>query len=291
MNRWDGERGSPRSKTLRVKQSRDVVAAATKLAERLEAEGCSPMERLARVTTMVADPELGEAILSAIAARKRPKLHRFNHERALGVYTSVLSLTLVWLLWIGARWLYAWVAGAPNEDLPAVVAACGQAILLRLAWQLLKFAGIAFTDTLNNATYPTVLHQPVVTTSDEDAVRLERIREVIAENVTRLATGERAPVLRRELSQVEFTRSAAWWIMVQARIGLFIKANFPPYAIRSRAYLVAGGALVGCAIGLAMARRHLMTIAQRDYLLVLALLFVLEFLRAPRAAEVGEPAG
>jgi hypothetical protein len=276
---------------LRVKQPRDVVAAAIDLAERLETEGCSPVERLARVSSLVADPELGEAIVSCIESRKRSKKRRFNHERVLGVYAAGLSLILVWLLWQGAKWLYGWIAGAPNEDLPAVAAACGQAILLRLSWHLIKFAGIALADTLNNATYPTVLHQPSVATPDEDALRLDRIRQVIAETVFRLGCGERGRDLYRELSDIEFTHTAARWILFQARIGLFIKANFPPYAIRSRAYLVAGGAFVGCVIGLTMAQRHLVTLAQRDYLFALAMLLVLEFLRAPRPAEVGEPAG
>lgn len=283
--------GRRRNKVLRVKQSPETVAAATDLAQQLVSEGCSPTEQLARVTTMVADAELGEAIISCVESRKRSKRHRFNHERALGIYAAALSFVLVCLMWIGAKLLFKWVQSAPNEDLPAVAAACGQAILLRLGWHLIKFSAISLTDTLNNASYPTVLHRPIVSTPDEDAIRLERIRLLIAEMVVRLSQGEPTRALYRELSQIEFTRAAAAWIMVQARIGVFIKANFPPYTNRSRAYVVATGALIGSAIGIEMAQKHLVSVAQRDYMLALALLIVLEFLKSPSLAEVGETAG
>ncbi len=273
-----------------MKQPVEAVAAATALAEQLAADGTSSHEQVERVVEVVSDRELAKAIVAHVGSRRRSRRNSVNHERSLGIYCAVMGGILILLLIQAARWLSGWIPGAPNEYLPAAAAACGQAVLLRLSWHVVKFSAICVTDSLNAASYPTVLHRPTVTTPQEDAVRLERIRLLIAEMVVRMARGERFHKLYHELTRLELTRMAAIWLLVQARIGLFIKLNFPPFANRTRAYLVASAAAIGCAIGIAYAQRHLSTIAQRDYLVTWAFLLVLEFLRAPRRAEATKPA-
>jgi hypothetical protein len=278
-----------RKRFLRVKTPPEKVEEASRLAEQLAEEGCTQAEQLARVSTVVADDELGMAIVSCVESRRRSN-QRYNHEPVLGIYIGALSLVLVVMLALVARWLFLWVRDAPNDALPAIVAACGQIILIRLSWRLLKFAGIALTDTLNRATYPTIHNQPLVTTPEEDAIRFDRIRLILAELVERLLAGSRGKRLFEELSRVEFTRAASTWLLIQAKVGVFIRANFPPYVNRTRAYVLATGAAFGCAIGIGLAHEHLMSLAHRDYLLTWALLFVLEFLRSPRPQESQEAA-
>jgi hypothetical protein len=267
-----------------VKLPVETVAAATELAQELSASGTPSHEAFLQVLELVSDQELARCIV-AHAETQRPRARRFNHERAYGLYCSGMCGVLIVLLAVAARWLSTWVQAAPSEDLPAAAAACGQAILLRLGWHLVKFGAICITDSLNAASYPTVLHRATVATKDEDAVRLERIRLLIAEMVVRMARGSRFGKLFSELTRIELTRPAAFWLLVQARIGLFIKLNFPPYTNRTRAYLVAGAAAIGCAVGMHLAQHRLATIAQRDYVTTWAFLFVLEFLRSPRRAE------
>jgi hypothetical protein len=273
-----------------VKLPATTIAEASELAEKLADEGCTQAEQLARVSTLVADHDIGAAIVACVEARRREQPRKFNYEPVLGIYVSALCTILVFILFLAAKWLLLWVQGSPNDDIPAIAAACGQLVLLRLSWRLLKFAGLALTDSLNKATYPTILNRPIVTTTEEDALRYERIRLIIAEMVDRMERGERFKKLYRELTEIELTRSAALWLLIQARIGLLIKANLPPYTNRTRAYILAAGAAFGCAAGIGMAKQHLLTVAHRDYLITLALLLVLEFLRTPRPQESQEAA-
>ncbi|HWD39764.1 MAG TPA: hypothetical protein VG944_13020 [Fimbriimonas sp.] len=279
-----------KKRALRVRQSEEAVSRATELASELLENGASSSEQLARVSEIVADADLAHAILAFVATRARTSRKRGNAEKASGIYFGALGLLVVWLCYLCARYLYGWVLSAPNEALPACAAACGQAIVIRLSWRILKACGISLADSLNGATFPTVLHKPTVTTPAEDAVRHERLQLLIAEAVARLVSGEGPVRIYREYSRIELTKPAAAWVLAQARIGVLIKGNLPPYHSRSRAYLVAAGAVVGCSIGIALVHSRLSSASQFDYLVTWTVLIVIEFLRTPRMAEEREAA-
>lgn len=263
---------------------------ATRLARQLEEEGWPPHNRVSRLEESGIDRDLAKAILSFVDAEKRNVGGRASREAPVGIYFGLAGVGVVWLSYLLARWFYGWMLGEPAGLLPPLVAAIGQWVLLRFCWRLLKASGIALTDTLNGATYPTVLHKATGASPNEDAVRYERIRLLIAEMVIRISRGEKTRDLYKDLTRIEMTRSAAWWLLVQARIGLLIKGNFPPYQNRARALMVAVGALTGCLIGIYLAHLRLTNPNQLPFLAAWAVLFSSEFLRLPRKVSVPEAA-
>jgi|GEM_PF-6701051 len=237
---------------------------------------------------MLEDDEVADAIVAHVWAKRRRIKRTGSPERYFGIVVSLLGLMCIWAMTYVAHRLYEWLANAGSDPIPPMAVAIGQLLLLRLSWSMLKACGIWLADSLNLASYPTTLHVPTVTTSHEDRIRYLRIKHLIADLVLALAHRQKMASLHEELTRVEFTRPASVWILVQAQLGLWIRANLPPYNDRGRAYLLAGTAATACLAGIWFCHSRIGSQAQMTYLATWSTLFSLEFLKQPRKATVPE---
>jgi hypothetical protein len=270
-----------RKRALRVTHSRELIRAATDQAVEMLDSGESAGSATYQLAQLLGDREVAEAIVSFVQTKSRPSTRMGNSEKLGGVYIGAFALLCVFAFAHVARLLYGWVYSAGSDPIPPTAAAIGQLLLLKLSWSLLKASGIWLDDSLNFASYPTTLHIPTATTSAEDRVRYERIKRIIAEMVLRRARRQTFAALHSELTRIEFTPSASVWILVQAQIGLWIRANLPPYTDRSRAYILAVTAGVAGLTGIWLLHSKVTSPAQLTYLTTWTVLFSVEFLKIP----------
>lgn len=266
--------------------------AATATAEQLFRDGVARDEIVADLERQLGEPQMAVAIADFVISQAAVVPRRINPERFSGLYFALVATLCLGFFLQGVRWVETWIPTGALPLTPAQVALISFAVfvqwcLIKLAWKTMRGALVGITDALNLASYPTRFHRPLITNSDQDRVRKQRLLNLIRDCRHRMLAGERARSLARELSEIELTKAAAWLIVAQAKIGSWMQSSLPPYASRSRAHTIFASIVIGGLIGIWSLQPSLKSPGQVMSMLAWLVTLAFESMRLP--APIRQP--